>query len=215
LIDWNDAGFPTEGFALAVCHWQRGYQGGTTWSYGLSPKPKRRHYRGIDASSTTTEWYTPAYIFEALGCRFDLDPASPGAEIVPWIPAYRCYTRQDDGLRQPWTGFCWLNSPYGRRILPIWVKSSSATAMGLSWFPKGTSSRWWHDLASRADLMLFVNKRIAFIPATDRKGAQPLGSILVAIGEQGVAALQTAHRNGLGSLLKQLIEATGLTVGGR
>ena len=64
-----------------------------------------------------------------------------------------------------------------------------------------TSSRWWHDLASRADLMLFVNKRIAFIPATGRRGAQPLGSILVAIGEQGEAALERAERNGLGRLL--------------
>ena len=51
LIDWQDAGFPTEGFALAVFHWERGYKGGMAWNYGLSPKPKRNHYCGIDASS--------------------------------------------------------------------------------------------------------------------------------------------------------------------
>jgi isopentenyl diphosphate isomerase/L-lactate dehydrogenase-like FMN-dependent dehydrogenase len=50
-----------------------------------------------------------------------------------------------------------------------------------------------------------VNRKIAFLPATGRKGrAQALGSTLVAIGEQGVAALETAHRNGLGRLLKPL-----------
>ena len=35
LVDWKDAGFPTEGFALAVVHWERGYRGGTAWTYGL------------------------------------------------------------------------------------------------------------------------------------------------------------------------------------
>jgi hypothetical protein len=51
-------------------------------------------------------------------------------------------------------------------------------------------------------LVLFVNKKIAFIPTTGKKGrAQAIGSTLVAIGEQGVAALESAHRNGLGSLL--------------
>ena len=36
LVDWSDAGFPTEGFALAVCHWERGYRSGTRWGYGFA-----------------------------------------------------------------------------------------------------------------------------------------------------------------------------------
>ena len=63
----------------------------------------------------------------------------------------------------------------------------------------------WQALASRADAVLFVNKKIAFIPTTGKQGrAQALGSTLVAIGEQGVAALETAHRNGLGRLMRPL-----------
>ena len=31
----------------------------------------------------TYEWYTPPYVFEALGCTFDVDVASPGAHITP------------------------------------------------------------------------------------------------------------------------------------
>jgi hypothetical protein len=175
------------------------------WNYGLSPKPKRNHYCRIDESSTTPEWYTPPYIFEALGCRFDLDPASPGADIVPWIPADRCYTRQDDGLRQPWTGFCWVNPPYGRRILRLWVEKFILHGNGIILVAERTSTRWWQALTSRADLVLCVNKKIAFLQATGRKGrAQAIGSTLVAIGERGVAALETAHRNGLGRLLRPL-----------
>jgi hypothetical protein len=55
LIDWKDAGFPIEGFALAVFHWQRGYRGGMAWSYDLSPKPKPNHCCGIDACSSELE----------------------------------------------------------------------------------------------------------------------------------------------------------------
>jgi hypothetical protein len=206
LIDWEDAGFPTEGFAVAVFHWQRNYQGGMALNYELSPKPKRNHYCGIDASSTTTEWYTPPHIFDALGCRFDLDPASPGAEIVPWIPADHCYTHQDDGLQQPWTGFCWLNPPYARRILPLWVEKFIRHGNGVLLVAERTSTRWWQTLTNRPDsLVLCVNKKIAFIPATGKKGrAQAIGSHLIAIGEKGVAALETAHRNGLGRLLRPL-----------
>lgn len=35
VVDWADAGFPTEGFALAAFYWRRGYPGGTAWAYGL------------------------------------------------------------------------------------------------------------------------------------------------------------------------------------
>ena len=35
----------------------------------------------------TSEWYTPRYIFTALGCTFDVDVASPGQGVTPWIPA--------------------------------------------------------------------------------------------------------------------------------
>ena len=35
----------------------------------------------------TDEWYTPRYIFTALGCTFDVDVASPGQDVTPWIPA--------------------------------------------------------------------------------------------------------------------------------
>ena len=46
------------------------------------------------------EWYTPAYVFDALGCRFDLDVAAP---LMPTkVPADRFYTKEDDGLSSPW-----------------------------------------------------------------------------------------------------------------
>jgi hypothetical protein len=35
----------------------------------------------------TNEWYTPPYVFEELGVRFDVDVAHPGKHIVDWIKA--------------------------------------------------------------------------------------------------------------------------------
>jgi hypothetical protein len=163
------------------------------------------HYLGINKETGSVEWYTPHYIFDALGCRFDLDPASPGAEIVPWVPAERCYTRHEDGLSQTWMGFCWLNPPYGREILPLWVEKFCQHGNGIILVPERTSTRWWQRLSSCADLILFVNRKIAFIPPSGRKGsAQAIGSTLAAIGEQGVAALEKAHS--LGRLLKPITE---------
>jgi hypothetical protein len=59
-------------------------------------------YLALRATSGSKEWYTPERIFEALGCRFDLDVASPGADIVPWLPADRHFTAADNGLERDW-----------------------------------------------------------------------------------------------------------------
>jgi hypothetical protein len=58
-------------------------------------------------------------------------------------------------------------------------------------------------LVAEADLILCVNKKIPFVACVgEQRSAFPIGSTLVAIGEKGVAGLHTAHRNGLGILLK-------------
>jgi len=62
----------------------------------------------------TSEWYTPRYIFEALGLTFDLDPASAGRGR-DCVPARKIYTKEDDGLHQSWHGLVFLNPPFGGR----------------------------------------------------------------------------------------------------
>ncbi len=65
--------------------------------------------KGFTHESTyneSKEWYTPRYIFTALDISFNLDPCSPGAEIVPWVPAQFHYTPDDNGLEQRWHGNC-------------------------------------------------------------------------------------------------------------
>ncbi len=62
---------------------------------------------------TKDDHYTPKWIFDLLGLRFDIDVASPPGGI-PWIPADKYYTQADDGLLQPWYGRIWCNPPFSK-----------------------------------------------------------------------------------------------------
>jgi hypothetical protein len=130
----------------------------------------------------TDEWYTPSYIFEAMAVRFDLDVASPGAAVAPWIPAARCITA--GSLEQPWNGFVWMNPPFGpRNGLVPWLDKFFAHGNGVALVPDRTSAPWWQEFVPRSDLVLFVDGKIRFIGADGQCGAQPAqGTCLLASG---------------------------------
>jgi hypothetical protein len=219
-LPWAEAEFLTEdnaqkapeGFVLAVVWWQRGWQGEvrhTYWTEKEQPNKREFHYEQIDRATTTCEWYTPKYIFDAMGCQFDLDPASPGSNIASWIPARHHYTSA--GLERKWSGFVWLNPPYGRDILPGWIEKFIEHGNGIALVPDRSYTGWWQRLAANADLILFVKRKIPFFNESSKQsGAFPIGSTLVAIGEQGVRGLIAASENGLGLLLKP-VEAARAT----
>lgn len=141
------------------------------------------------------EWYTPPEIFEALGVRFDLDPASPGPGH--WVPADRVYTAADDGLAQPWHGFVWMNPPFGgRRGQVPWLRKLLAHGNGIGLVAARTSADWFHECAPRFDAMLFPLGKTKFIRPDGSRGEQPgTGIVLLGIGPRAVAALR---RSGLG-----------------
>jgi hypothetical protein len=147
-----------------------------------------------------TEWYTPPAIFEALGIEFDLDPCSPGALVVPWIPARRHYTKAENGLTQPWYGRVWMNPPYGPGI-DRWLQRFCAHRNGIALIFARTDTQWFHTYAARADALCFTRGRIPFVsPATSSNhGSTPgCGSVLLAHGRQCVESLR---RGGLGLLI--------------
>jgi hypothetical protein len=150
----------------------------------------------------TDEWYTPLHIFKALGCRFNVDVASPGQHVTPWIPAESFISR--NSLTVPWHGFIWMNAPFGGRgALEPWLQKFTDHADGVALVPDRTSAPWWQRYAPRADLVLFVAPKIKFIDATGTPGASPAqGTCLVAIGKCGWEALTRAAEHGLGVLMK-------------
>jgi hypothetical protein len=156
------------------------------------------HEQSIGASS---EWYTPSYVFDALGCRFDLDAASPGQVITPWIPADEFITARS--LETVWRGFAWLNAPFGRRngLVP-WLEKFEQHGDGVCLVPDRTSAPWWQRYVPRAELVLFVGKKIRFIGVDGQEGKSPAqGTCLYSFGLRGRVALEDAVRCGLGALM--------------
>jgi len=149
----------------------------------------------------TDEWYTPRRVFDALGCQFDLDVASPFDKTHVCVPALHSYS--DGSLDREWHGFVWNNPPFGGRngIVP-WVRRFVAHGNGILLTPDRTSCPWWHEFAPKMDAVLFVREKLKFIGADGEPGKQPnQGTCLMAIGDQGVRALERAQMAGLGYVM--------------
>lgn len=150
----------------------------------------------------TDEWYTPPHVFKALGCRFDVDVASPGREVTPWIPAEHFVTACSLGTK--WEGFVWMNPPFGgRNALVPWLEKFFEHGRGIALTPDRTSAPWWQQFAPRADLVLFVAPKLKFIGADGKPGKSPAqGTSLMAIGAPAQKSLRRAAAMGLGVLMQ-------------
>lgn len=149
----------------------------------------------------TDEWYTPSYVFEAMDYAFDVDVASPGFEVTPWIPAKQFMT--SDSLERSWLGFAWMNAPFGgRNGLAPWLDKFIAHGNGVALVPDRTSAPWWQAAATKMDSLLFVAPKIRFIGVDGKPGRSPAqGTTLMALGKSGRHALSIAHRRRLGVLV--------------
>ena len=144
------------------------------------------------------EWYTPQHVFTALEARFDMDVASPGIEVVPWVPSN--YHIIEDSLAAEWRGFVWMNPPFGGRngIVP-WLEKFFAHGYGIALTPDRTSAPWWQQYAVKADGILFIAPKLKFIGADGKPGNSPAqGTTLMAAGAKASRALLHAAENRLG-----------------
>lgn len=154
-----------------------------------------------DANNKSVDWYTPAWVFERLGLHFDLDPCQP-LQGIPWIPTTFRYGEVEDGLKSPWFGRVWLNPPYGTHT-HAWLRKMNEHRNGVSLVFARTDTKWYHDYVAKADAILFLRGRIAFVDglgATGGSGAG-CGSMLIAWGDDCVEALQ--NMTDLGHLICQ------------
>lgn len=141
-----------------------------------------------EAAGETDEWYTPKYIFDALGETFDLDVACPheGPRHVPtrdWFSS--------DALSREWRGFVWMNPPFehqkGKRL---WLSKFFAHGDGIALLPDRTSAPWFQEYGPRADALLWVSPKIKFERPDGTRGEWPgTGTTLFGVGERAVAAL--------------------------
>ena len=117
-------------------------------------------------SSKTDLWETPQDFFDMLDAEFGftLDAAADAQNHK--CPCY--YTREQDGLKQPWTGTVWCNPPYGRQIGEWVQKASYENAVNnntiVMLLPARTDTRWFHTYIYKQPNVeiRFVRKRLKF-----------------------------------------------------
>ena len=106
-------------------------------------------------------------------------------------PACHVYTKADDGLVQPWQGCVFMNPPFGGRHghLP-WLQKFLEHGDGVAIVRAYTSAGWFHDLALRAESMLFPRGKTKFLRPDGSVGRDPgHGVVLLGMGERSNRAL--------------------------
>lgn len=143
-----------------------------------------------EAAGKSNEWYTPAYIFEAIGLRFDLDVAAPLAG-PRHVPAWNWYHRIDDGLNRRWYGLVWMNPPFGhQRHKMAWLQRFFEHGNGIALVPDRSSAPWFQEFAPCADAICWVSPKVKFEKPDGSLGGSPgNGTALLAAGPIASAAL--------------------------
>lgn len=154
-------------------------------------------------SNENDEWYTPAWLFQALGVEFDLDPCSPGAPPSS-VPAKRHLTKADNGLQAEWSGRIWLNPPFSSKR-DWYEKLISLGLPGIALMPAKTETHDLQDYMRAASALLFVKGRIYFERGSKPGGngvngvttTPPFGIVLCAYGPEMADALLASKIKGV------------------
>jgi len=164
---------------------------------------EHRHYDDFDSG---VEWGTPKWVvlplYRAID-GYDLDPAS-GAEPTEY--AENKFTKEDNGLAQEWFGHVWLNPPYGREHNKDWAKKAYNQAPHCKSItclvPAATSTDWWQNYYSKADVFCFLDTRIEFIGAGDN-GAS-FANVICIFNSQNLPEQYFRELSRMGTLMKRV-----------
>lgn len=128
-------------------------------------------------SSKTDLWETPQDFFDKLNRRFQFE--TDVCALPENAKCARYFTPEQDGLKQEWTGVCWMNPPYGREI-GKWVKKAYESAEQnlatvVCLLPARTDTAWFHDYALRGQID-FVRGRLKFGGGKKQRAVPQYGS---------------------------------------
>lgn len=148
------------------------------------------------AVKLSDSWLTPPALLALLGA-FDLDPCSPVDR--PWPTAAHHYTIADDGLVQPWFGRVFLNPPYSKRLIGLFMAKMADHGHGTALVNAATDTKWFFaSVWERAHALLFLMSRVPFVPwghAVERTRSAR-SSVLIAYGEDDMERLHAAAIDG-------------------
>lgn len=146
----------------------------------------------VNEGITTNDYYTPAWLFDAMGLEFDIDVAAP-VHGIPWIPAKRWFSQADDGLAQDWGGaLVWMNPPFSNAA--PWVKKFIDNGNGIVLVP-ASRTKWFNQLWVKCDGVLATPTDFRFVRPEGKLQTIIIQTFLFAFGEPATAAL---HRLNVG-----------------
>lgn len=147
------------------------------------------------SEKSSDEWYTPKSIIDSLG-TFDLDPCAPVNPL--WSTAKTMYNKNDDGLSKEWFGRVWLNPPYSRPLIELFVEKMANHNNGIALLYNRCDSKMFQDVIfEQASSILFMRHRIKFYKPDGTLGGSPgCGSILIAFGEENSNILRNCGIEG-------------------
>ncbi len=134
---------------------------------------------------TSDDYWTPKWVFDALGITFDLDVACP-PEGPAHTPCRAYYTQETNGLASPWHGNVWMNPPYGNAS--PWVRRFIEHAYGIALLPFARSA-WANLLWDNAHGIVMMPSTMKF-----EQGSIFMQTMLVAYGESNVQAIANIGR---------------------
>ena len=114
-------------------------------------------------SSRSDDWETPHELFDKLNLEFEFC-----LDVCANKDNAKCsnyYTKEIDGLKQPWRGTCWCNPPYGREINKWVTKASIESKSGstvVMLLPARTDTKWFHEYIYNKAEIRFIRGRIKF-----------------------------------------------------
>jgi len=148
---------------------------------------------GGDIAVTSDDCYTPRWVFDAMGLRFDLDVAAPPGG--PWhVPCERYYTAEDDGLAQPWAGLVWCNPPYS--AFAVWAEKWAQHDCGVLLGYQLPQVRWTRGVFAAAEAVTMTGTEFIRPDGKSVRLRQPVFVAFRGVGTEPAERLAAADPYG-------------------
>ena len=131
------------------------------------------------------EFYTPRFIFDALGCLFDMDVASP-VDNKTNVPAITKLTENENGLETEWIGFVWMNPPFSKA--EPWVDKFLKHNNGIALLPM-SKAKWFSRVWFSTDGILLLPSNFKFDKPDNLRSDIFMPTVLIALGNKALACL--------------------------